>query len=81
MGSSSVGFSRSPDRTDRARLRLPEDELDWLVVFWPMGVTMAEMGTLDVGGGPGPCSKRGEATADGGPPGDGRGAAREGREV
>lgn len=68
-----------PDFIDRARLRLPEEELDWLDVFWPTGVTIAEIGTREVGGRPGPDSKRGEAVADGKAPGDGKGAPTTGR--
>lgn len=67
------------DLVDRARLLLPEDELDWLDVFWPIGVTMAEIGTRDVGAMPGPWSNRGDSVADAGALGDGKGAVVEGR--
>lgn len=42
-------------RIDRARRLLPEDELDWLVVFWAAGVIIAEIGTREGGGTEGLC--------------------------
>lgn len=35
---------------------MPDDELEWLVVFCPAGVIMADIGTRDGGGTDGLCS-------------------------